>query len=171
MASYCHFYCFVIEFYIRSFQKSIYQIKKIIMEKILFWKGAFFLGMLVAILISFIFSYSVGGPFAVMFGGVYFLGAFVSDFSLSKRWQRRRNFAGAIVSIFVVGIYFPSVVEIFLGKLYLLEIVITAIIATITLMTVISLPFAEKWALKVGKKIRDKDEIQKRKKDIPLRKV
>jgi len=133
------------------------------MEKIIFWKWAFFLGMLVAILMSFIFSYAVGGPFAVVFGSVYLLGAFISDFSLSKRWQRRGNIAGAVVSILAVGIYFPSVVEIFLGKLNYLEIIITAFFSIVILMVLVGLPPVEKWAKKVEKKIRERDIIRARK--------
>jgi|GEM_PF-4542491 uncharacterized phage infection (PIP) family protein YhgE len=131
------------------------------MEKILFWKGTFFLGMLIAILISFIFGYSsIGGPFAVVFGIAYVLGAFISDFSLSKRWRRRVNVVGALVALLVIGIYFPSVFEFFFGHLSDLVVTGIAIFGIIILVIFVNLPFVEKWAKRTEKKIRENDMMR-----------
>lgn len=132
------------------------------MKKIIFLKAIALLGMIVAMIYSF-FDYLATGPLAFLFGIAYLLGALITEFSIKKDWEKRENMMGAAVSIIVIAVCTPSVVENFLGELNHLAMVSITIAMIIFLMIFVSLPSVERWAKKIEENIRKKDIIKERK--------
>lgn len=153
--------------------------------------------MWTAVLVSFLLDWKIGGYFAFVFAITYIFLSVMTSFTRAtfrsvERFKNHiidvimdrlrlirpmpkskdlENTISVFLSMIVAGVHISSVVEIFSGPINVLFEWCIGIFFIFCISIFLALPSTEKWSLKVGKKIRDKDEIQKRKKDIPLRKV
>jgi len=159
------------------------------MEKIIFWRAMSLIGILLGVLAVFLFGHRIGGPLAGISAISYlFLSAVTNFIRVRFRFEKgilpvkffeatsvsgkiRTNAGLVILAIVVASVYFPTIIEIFVGSFFFLFSWAISFFAFIFFFVFLCLPATEKWAIKIGKKIRDKDEIKKREKNTPLRKV
>ena len=167
------------------------------MQKILFWRTMSLFGMWIAVLVSFLLEYNIGGPFAAIFAISYIFLSVITNFTRATfrpveriknhiidvimdrlglirpmaKLKDRINTVSVLLAMFVAGGYIPSVVKIFFGSINILSEVFVAGFFIIFVFFILPLPATERWARKIGKKIRDKDELKRRRQDIPLRRV